>query len=492
MPATPTACSSPRPDGGRDTGAGTAILRSMPDDPLFAPAPEVLASPAARTSYRDAAPVVGRLRAAGHEAYLVGGGIRDLLLGREVADWDVATSAEPEAVLALWPDALPTGIRHGTVTVRTGGDPVEVTTYRAEGPYSDGRRPDWVRFGVSLREDLSRRDFTVNALAYDPDRRRLADPAGGVADLGHRLIRTVGDPDARFDEDGLRPLRGIRLAAVLEFAIDPATLAAMARARDRAEGVARERIRDEFLKLLRARRPSVGIDLLRRTGLLELVAPELLEGVGMAQNRFHAYDVYEHTLRAVDAAPAGNPRVRVAALLHDVGKPRTRVVVEGEGTFHHHEQVGAALTRDILDRLRFPRAERDAVALLVKEHMFHYTPEWSDAAVRRFLRRVGPENVDDLFMLREADTEAHGTGESAREPLAELGGRIRSVRSRADALTVGDLAVNGGDLMQELGLAPGPEVGRILNALVERVLEQPSLNRRGVLLREARKLHRTS
>jgi tRNA nucleotidyltransferase (CCA-adding enzyme) len=425
---------------------------------------------------------VRRLQDSGFEAYLVGGGVRDLLLGRVPGDWDIATGARPETVLALWPEAAPTGIKHGTVTLPRPEGNLEITTFRTEGPYSDGRRPDWVSLDADLPGDLSRRDFTVNAMAFDPEARVLVDPEGGLADLAARILRTVGDPDRRFAEDGLRPLRGIRLAAVLQFRITAETLAAMTRARDRVAGVARERVRDELVKLLAAPRPSAGIEILRETGLLDLVLPELLEGVGVEQNRHHAYDVYEHTLRALDAAPPEKPLVRLAALLHDVAKPRTRRVVDGEGTFYDHQNVGAAMSEAILDRLRFSRSDRNHVTRLVREHMFHYTPEWSDAAVRRFLRRVGPEAVGDLFDLRRADDEAHGTGRDPRPALAELGSRIAAVRGREEALTVGDLAVNGADVMAVLGCEPGPKVGRILNDLLEQVIEAPELNTRDALL----------
>jgi tRNA nucleotidyltransferase (CCA-adding enzyme) len=459
--------------------------------PTRRPAPAELLDASARASYRGVLPLVRRLREAGHEAWLVGGGVRDLLLGRDVADWDVATSAPPEAVTGLWPEAVPTGIRHGTVTVPLPGGPVEVTTYRAEGPYTDGRRPDWVRFGASLEEDLSRRDFTINAMALDPEAGILVDPFGGEADLGDRSLRTVGDPDRRFKEDGLRPLRGIRLAAVLELAVDPETLAAMGRNRDRVAGVARERVRDELVKLLAAPRASVGIELMRRTGILAIVIPELLEGVGVEQNRFHAYDIYEHTLRTLDAAPAGAPVVRLAALLHDVGKPRTRRVVDGEGTFHDHENVGARMSRQILDRLRFPHAERDRVSHLVAQHMFFYTPEWSDAAVRRFIRRVGRENLEDLFRLRRADTEAHGVEAASDGPLEELEARIEAVLAAEEALDVTDLAVSGEDVMKVMGIGSGPEVGRILDGLLDRVIEEPGRNTRENLIRILEELRGT-
>lgn len=455
-------------------------------------APEPLTNPEARAAYGNALPVLRRLRESGFEAYLVGGGVRDLLLRRAPGDWDIATAAGPGEVLALWPEAVPTGIRHGTVTLPRPDGRLEITAFRTEGPYSDGRRPDWVSLDADLLQDLSRRDYTVNAMAFDPIEDVLVDPEGGLADLDARTLRTVGDPDRRFEEDGLRPVRGIRLAAVLEFTLVPEALAAMARARRRVAGVARERIREELMKLLAAPRPSVGFELLRETGLLDLIVPELLEGVGMEQNRHHAYTVYEHTLRTLDAAPREKPLVRLAALLHDVAKPRTRREVDGEGTFYDHQNVGAAMSDAILERLRFSRSDRNRVTRLVREHMFHYTPEWSDAAVRRFLRRVGLDTVEDLFALRRADDHAHGTGRDPRPALAELGERIQAVRAREEALSVDDLAVGGGDVMAVLGCEPGPKVGRVLNDLLEQVLEDPGLNTRERLLALVRERHRDS
>jgi tRNA nucleotidyltransferase (CCA-adding enzyme) len=405
-----------------------------------------------------------------------------VLLDRAVKDWDIATSASPEEVMAVWPECVPTGIKHGTVTAILPGRSAEITTFRTEGPYTDGRRPDWVKPASRLEDDLARRDFTVNAMAFDPETDEFRDPEGGLADLAARRLRTVGDPDRRFREDGLRPLRGVRLAAVLEFTLEEETRAAMARAHDVVARVAKERVRDELMKLMAAPRPSVGIELLRETGLLELWLPELLEGVGMEQNRWHAYDVYEHSLRALDAAPADRPLVRLAALLHDVGKPRTRVIVDGEGTFHRHERVGEEMADRILERLRFSGAERVAVGRLVREHLFYYTPEWSDASVRRFLRRVGPENLADLFSLREADDVAHGTGQDGRAGLMDLEQRIAKIRERAEALRVEDLAVSGHEVMARLGLAPGPQVGLVLRRLLEQVLEDPSRNTRETLL----------
>jgi tRNA nucleotidyltransferase (CCA-adding enzyme) len=452
------------------------------------PAPPELRSETAREAVRSLRPLIRRLREAGHDAYLVGGGIRDLLLGRPVTDWDIATSATPEQVMALWPRSVPTGLEHGTVTVLLPDQSVEITTLRSEGPYTDGRHPDWVHMPTTLEEDLSRRDFTVNAFAFDPETDVFWDLHRGLQDLEHRRLRTVGDPDQRFQEDGLRPFRGIRLAAVLEFTLAPEVLPAMRRTHEVAAQVAPERLRVELLKLLGAPKPSTGIELLREADLLGLLLPELLEGFGMTQNRFHAYDVYEHSLRTLDAVPASLPLVRLAALLHDVGKPRARILVEGEYKFYRHEHIGATLADTMLERLRFSRAEREFVVHLVAEHMFFYTPEWSDATVRRFMRRVGLEHLNALFALRDADDLAHGTGFTSRPDLDALEARIEGIRARSEALQVEDLALDGRDVMEALGLMPGPRVGRVLRRLLERVLEEPGLNERSRLLDICREL----
>jgi tRNA nucleotidyltransferase (CCA-adding enzyme) len=456
------------------------------------PAPDALRSESATESMRPIVPLLHTLNQAGHEAYLVGGGIRDLLLKRPHQDWDIATSATPEQVTTLFPRSVPTGAKHGTITVILQNDQkVEVTTFRSEGPYTDGRRPDWVKMPATLHEDLARRDFTINAFAYDPLTETLHDPHHGLDDLKAQRLQTVGDPDRRFQEDGLRPFRGIRLAAVLQFKLAENVLPAMQRSRPTAERVAPERLKGELMKLLQAPKPSQGIELLRQANLLDLVLPELLEGYRMPQNKWHAYDVYEHSLRSLDAAPQDQPLVRLAALLHDVGKPRTRFEVEGQGKFYGHEHVGATLADAMLERLRFSNAEREFVSHLVAEHMFFYRPEWSDATVRRFIRRVGPENLEPLFALRDADDLAHGTGFSSRPDLDQLETRIEGIRQRAEALGLKDLAINGEDVMRELGLPPGPKVGHVLKELLERVLEDPALNERATLTQLARELGET-
>jgi tRNA nucleotidyltransferase (CCA-adding enzyme) len=430
-----------------------------------------------------------RLRGAGHQAHLVGGGVRDMLLGRPPTDFDVATDAVPEAVLALFGHtfAIPTGLKHGTVTVLSNASPrrpVEVTTFRGEGDYLDGRRPSSVSYVKTLEEDLSRRDFTMNAIGFDPVDGRLTDPFDGRSDLGRRLIRAVGDPVMRFREDGLRPLRAVRQGAQLEFDIEAPTKAAIPQTLDVVRKVSAERIRDELLKMLAASRPSRGLELMRETGLLDVVIPELLEGVGCTQNRFHKHDVFGHTLSVVDAT-RGDPVARLGALLHDVGKPRARQPREdapGEYSFFKHEYVGADMAEEICRRLKLANADRDRVVAMVKNHMFFYTPDWSDGTIRRFVRRVGgTDGLADLFALREGDVRGRGFGEDPDVEIGELRRRIVAVADADAALRVTDLAIDGRDVMRMLGVPPGREIGVILERLLERVLDDPSLNDRAKL-----------
>ncbi|HET9951166.1 MAG TPA: HD domain-containing protein [Candidatus Eisenbacteria bacterium] len=430
------------------------------------------------------------LQGAGHRAVLVGGCVRDLVRGVEVSDWDVGTSARPEAVQALFPKTVPTGLKHGTVTVLTNGEgagAVEVTTFRVESGYSDARRPDHVEFTDDLQADLERRDFTVNAMAWDPIADREYDPFAGRADLAAGLLRAVGDPRIRFHEDGLRPMRAARFAATLEVAIVPETFEAMGEAREQVARVAAERIRDELTKMLRAREPSRGFEVLRRSGLLAVVLPELQATVAVPQNRYHAYDVYFHTLYTCDAAPKEKPEVRLAALFHDLGKPATRAEKpDGDATFYNHQFESARLAERAMTRLRYPGDVIERVSHLVRLHMFDYRPEWSDAAVRRFLRAAGPENVADLFDLRIADNVGNGTKVGFPHYLGELSDRIEQVLASAQAFTLRDLAVDGRDVMRELKAPAGPKIGAVLERLLEEVIEHPERNDRPYLLKRLR------
>ena len=432
-------------------------------------------------------------RAKRHQCWLVGGAVRDLYLGRPLSDLDIATDALPEEVMGMFRSVIPTGIKHGTVTVLSKGTRFEVTTFRTEAGYSDGRRPDAVAFVATIEDDLARRDFTINAMALDLLSGRLEDPHGGRDDLGRRLVRAIGDPDARFAEDGLRPVRACRFAAQLDFAVDPATLAAIPRALATVARVSAERVRDELVKILASRAPSRGLRLMHEAGLLRLLVPELEACAGVTQGELHCYDVLDHSLAACDEAPPDDLVLRLAALLHDVGKPPRRAVApDGRVTFYGHEQVSAELAESILVRLRFPTDTVRTVRRLVAEHMFNYTEEWSDSAVRRLVARVGEQLIDPLIALRRADAAGMCPGNGSRYPeaLARFSDRVGAVRAGDRAFTVHELAIGGREVMQRLGIGPGPAVGAILSALLEAVLEDPALNTPERLIDIAERLYR--
>lgn len=424
------------------------------------------------------------LHNAGERAWVVGGCVRDTLRGQQVNDWDVTTTARPETVQRLFRKVIPTGIDHGTVTVIWKGGAYEVTTLRGEGAYSDGRRPDSVVFVEDIDRDLARRDFTVNAIAYDPVDGRVVDPFHGLIDMRNKLLRAVGDPSERFQEDGLRILRGARFVATLEFELEKSTEQAFRGALGTFRKVSPERVREEWLKTMTARAPSRAFEVMRRTGILEVTHPELLDQVGCPQNQWHAYDVWDHTMRVLDESEGG-PVERIAALLHDVAKPRTRAWSEKtrDWTFYHHETLGADMADRWLREYRFSNQERELIVGLIRHHLICYSSEWTDAAVRRFIKRVGPENVEALLRLGEAD--ALGKGRNVEAELAALGeltGRIGKVIEEGNALTTKDLAVGGNDVLQRVKGGPGPIVGEILRNLLERVIEDPSLNTRDGLM----------
>lgn len=422
-----------------------------------------------------------RLWAHGHAAYVVGGSVRDALLGRPAEDWDLATDARPDRLLAVFPGAVYEN-RFGTVAVREDGEEHELTTFRTDHEYADFRRPHRVEFGDDVRLDLARRDFTANAIAWGAEAGAAAepgivDPFDGVADVHARVLRAVGEPAARFREDALRMVRAVRLAAVLAFEIDPPTFAAIRENAALAAHVSGERVAAELQKLLSAARPSIGLRLMEQTGLLAVLLPDLARQRGVPQNKIEGEDLLDHTLRTVDAAPANRPVVRLAALLHDLGKPATI----DDGPFRGHETVGAELGERLMDRLHLPRAAAERVAHLVRNHMFTYEPEWGDAGVRRFIQRVGIDSIDDLFALREADNVGSGVPGDAHF-LAELRTRVDAELAASVVLDRSRLAVNGDDLMAELGLPGGPRLGRILDELLEQVIAEPKLNDRATLL----------
>ncbi len=414
--------------------------------------------------------VMNVLRAAGHTAVLAGGSVRDVVLGRAPRDWDVATSAPGEQVQSLFPRVNPVGLRHNTVGVFEEESWIEVTTFR------DRQR--------TLEGDLALRDFTVNAMALDPETGRIIDPLGGRADLGAGVLRACGSALDRFTDDPLRILRAARFLAELGLEPDADVTQAAAALAARLESIAPERIRDEWLKLLVGPETRRAFAWLERTGVTAVILPPLAVTVGVAQNRWHRFDVYGHTVETVARADA-DVEVRLAGLFHDLGKPAVRQWRNNDYTFYNHERISAEIASATLTAWRLPQRLRDRVVSLVANHMFHYDPAWTDAAVRRFLRRVSPELLDPQFRLRLADSAAAGLGGEAEaaQNLAELRGRIEREMAARRALRITDLPVDGHDVMRVTG-ATGPRIGVVLRMLLERVTDDPALNDRDRLLRE--------
>ena len=451
---------------------------------------------------------------AGFKAYLVGGAVRDMLMKVPPHDWDIATNATPQDVIKLFKFVVPTGIEHGTVTVHFKGTEIEVTTFRTEAGYSDGRHPDSINYAATIEEDLARRDFTMNAIAASLEDGQLVDPYGGQEDIKKKLIRTVGLAHERFMEDGLRPVRALRFASKLGFSIEKDTYSEIFKEeiQKKALSISIERFRDEFEKILKSPLPSVGLKLLEETGLLALFIPEFSVCRGCVQSdyrAFHKFDVLDHLFYACDGAPSSKLNVRLAALFHDIGKPAAKrlvreTVLDGEKkdgstkeietvTFYNHEALGEKITRSLMIRLKFSNEMINNVCHLVKEHMFHYEANWSDAAVRRFIMRVQPECMEDLYDLRLADmygmyNEKVDLRYSASiELLLELKERVQKELDKNSAISLKSLAVNGRDLM-EAGIPAGKELGRILNELLNCVVEDPEMNDKPKLLEVANRL----
>lgn len=430
------------------------------------------------------------LEKAGYECYLVGGAVRDQLLGKDAKDFDVTTNAKPQEVLELFPRVIPTGIDHGTVTVMKGNLPIEVTTYRIDGKYTDGRRPDEISYTLSIEEDLKRRDFTINSIAYDMHKNRIYDPNAGLDDLSRGIIRAIGNPLERFDEDGLRSIRACRFAAQLHFKIDNATLQGIKESLHRIPGLSKERIYDELMKIMKTQRPSVSFELFEETGILALILPELQEGVGLEQRGMHRYDVFHHSIYSCDGIPASEPILRLAALFHDLGKVSTAKEVDGTMTFHCHERDSSKIAKSIMSRYRFPNRDIKKIIHLIDQHMFHYEPQWTDSAVRRFISRVGVENLQDLFILRQGDIWGTARQGRSNQSLEDLQDRIHIVLEEENAFTIKDLAVNGKILSNKAGIPPSRQMGQVLDFLLESVLDDPSQNNQDKLIELAKNYYR--
>jgi len=414
--------------------------------------------------------ILSRLRGAGFRACVVGGAVRDICMGRTVEDWDISTEAAPGEIAGVFSDTQSFRLKHDTVTLVFGKETCEVT------PFRDGKGPH------GLERDLGRRDFTMNAMAWDPEPARLIDPWRGRGDIRDKVVRAVGRAEDRFREDPLRLLRAVRFAAVFKFRIEEQTFKAVRAMAPEIERVSPERIRDELMGILAAERPSRGFRLMRQSGLLKAVLPELQECHLKRQNDFHRYTVLRHTLECVDLVEP-DPMLRVSALLHDVAKPRVRIKKGDRWSFPGHERASAELAGEIMQRLRCDNRFTERVVNLIRHHMIGYGPGWTDGAVRRLIRRVGVEDIFSLLAFRKADIRAHGTKDSKTGPLDELENRIRGLLEQKAVLGRADLAVDGRRVMEVLQLDPGPAVGGVLDCLLERVTDDPSLNREATLVR---------
>lgn len=429
--------------------------------------------------------IISTLTSAGFEAYAVGGSVRDMILGRPTKGWDFTTNATPEQILELFPDSFYDN-QFGTVGVKIKEndevvDIYEVTTYRSEGGYSDRRHPDQVIWGKSIKEDLARRDFTINAIAFDGQ--TLIDPYAGGQDIKEKIIRAVRDPNERFAEDALRMMRAVRLAAELGFTIEDATFAGIKTNAGLLTNVSMERIRDELLRMLGAQFAADAILVLKSTGLLKLILPELDASFATPQKspkRHHIYDVGTHSVMALKYCPSPDPAVRLATLLHDIGKPKTfRKDDSGLITFYNHEVVGTRLVRDIVKRLRLSKKQADLVTTLVRWHQFSVDERQTDAAIRRFIRRVGRDNLEAILALRTGDRLGGGaTDTSWRLELYKK----RLVEVQKQPFTVHDLKINGYDVMGTLDIKPGPIIGKTLDQLFEEVEAGTLPNEREALL----------
>lgn len=480
----------------------------------------------------EVANVLDTLAQAGFEAYIVGGCVRDLLRGEKPKDWDITTSAKPEEITKLFPDSFYEN-KFLTVTVKTGADDptlaeIEVTTFRAEGKYTDKRHPDEVRFAKTLAEDLSRRDFSINAIALMSNQQpatsdRLIDPFGGLEDLEKRIIRAVGIPKERFEEDALRMMRAVRFAARLEFTIEPETMRAIQENAASIRAIAKERVRDEVVKMIEDKHAKEALEMLHDAGLLQYTIPELEEGIGIDQRGPHKYTVWEHNLRALQYAVDNGwtLRVRMSALFHDVGKPRTRVRRGGIWTFYGHDVVGAKMAYEILTRLRFSEKESEMIANLVRWHLFSYKlkrdeqykeelramgedpnqkdiedsddmQETTDSAIRRLIRNVGEDQIHDLVQVRICDRVATGVPKAIPYRLRHFQFRVEKILREGEATNVKMLAVRGDEVMKQLGIPPGPRVGHILNALLEEVLDDPKKNTKECMSARMEELNKLS
>lgn len=440
--------------------------------------------------------IINKFEEEGYEIYIVGGAVRDLITGRPVDDWDFTTNAKPEEILELFPEAFYDN-KFGTVGIshESSPNPYEITTYRKEYGYTDKRRPDKVEWGKSLEEDLKRRDFTINAMALGRAGKKkdfdLIDPFDGQKDLDKKLIRAVGEAQERFSEDSLRMMRAIRIAAELGFTIEEETFEAIKMNASLINKIAKERIKDELFKILASPNPYEGMKMFRSSGLMQEILPELEKTFGVEQKspgRHHIYDVGTHSMRSLKFVAEKNtdPLVRFATLIHDIGKPQTyKKLKNGTITFYNHEVVGAKIAKRIAERLKFSNKEKEKLHKLVRWHQFTVDENQTDSAIRRFIRRVGKENIPDMLDLRVGDRLGGGARETSWR-LEEFKERLVEVQKQP--FTVHDLKISGNEVMEVLGLDPGPEVGEVLEKIYKEVVDKKIPNEKKALQKRLKEM----
>jgi len=408
--------------------------------------------------------ILKRLRQNNFKAFVVGGALRDAILGRNIIDWDISTNANVSEIKSVFSDIRQYALKHETVILVQSKSLFEITVMKRAG---DSK--------LNINNDLSRRDFTINAMAYDDIKGIILDPHDGIMDIKNKIVRGVLDPNQRFREDPLRLLRAVRIAAELRFEIEDKTLDCMSLTAEKLKAVSVERIRDEFLRILLAEKPSKWINILRKTGVIKEVIPELLEGYRKKQNKWHRYTIYKHIMMTVDNVVSMTV-LRLAALLHDVAKPRVREKINGKFHFYNHEKISATVAQEIMERLRFSNETIKKVINLITYHMIAYNRDWTDGAVRRLIKRAGNDNVEDLIKLRRADILAHGIDHGELDLLDELEQRIGQIGRKISILNVSDLAIDGKKIMKILDFKQGPSVGNAMKMLHEIVIDNPELN----------------
>ena len=445
--------------------------------------------------------IIKALDKAGWESYIVGGCVRDLLMGKEPKDWDITTKAKPEEILKVFSEGKYEN-DFGTVLLpikdQTGKTEqvIEITTYRSESKYSDRRHPDKVIFEDKLEKDLARRDFTINAMALKPHpdpllrkEREIVDLFGGEKDIKKKIIRAVGEPIDRFKEDGLRMMRAVRFVSQLGFNLEPKTERGIKKMAGSIKFIAKERIRDELIKILESDNSYEGMMMLYRSNLLNYIIPELLLGDGVAQDRHHIYSVFKHNMLSLKYCPNKEWQVRLAAWLHDIGKPKTKEFKNGVATFYNHEYLSERMTRKIMRRLKFSNDDIDRVTNLVRNHMFYYNAdEVTAASVRRLIKKVGKDNLKDLMDIRIADRLGSGTPKAKPYKLRHLEYMFKRVQN--DPISVKMLKINGDYMIEKLGFKPGPKMGAILDLLLSEVIEDPKLNNLKYLEKTAKELEK--